>query len=353
MLDLAAIKKYLKTYDGETATLMEVCGTHTAEISHSGILSMLSPKINLVSGPGCPVCVTVAGYIDQLVQISETPGHCVAVFGDMLRVRGTEDSLQDARGRGGNVLMLYSPFDLLQVAQDHPEIQYVFAAVGFETTAPVYAVLIQKIISMKLRNLRILTALKTMPPAIEWICSHQSPSPAHRKITGFIAPGNVSVITGPDVYQPFADRYHLPFAVAGFEPDLLLTAIYALVRHQNEPKVMNLYPQAVEHHGNEKARQLVSQYFSPADAAWRGIGMIPGSGLVLRSEFASLDAGSTNLGFDHNANPQCQCPQVLTGMIKPTQCPLFGSSCTPGTPQGACMVSTEGSCYHWILNRRT
>lgn len=353
MLDSATIKTYLRTYDGTPLSIMEICGTHTAEISRSGILSLLSPKISLVSGPGCPVCVTVAAYIDRLVHIAGQPGHCVAAFGDMLRVRGSEESLQDARSRGGRVKMVYSPFDLLDIAQKDPDTRYVFAAVGFETTAPVYALLLRQAAALGIQNLQILTALKVMPPAIEWICSRQAASQGPRLIDGFIAPGNVSVITGVHIYQQFADRYSLPFAVAGFTPELLLAALYALVRHQNEPKVMNLYREAVLDQGNSTAQQLVSQYFMPSDAAWRGIGVIPGSGLVLRSEHAAFDADSDHLDEDHSSHPLCQCAQILTGSIKPTQCPLFGKACTPETPQGACMVSTEGSCFNWIIHRRT
>jgi hydrogenase expression/formation protein HypD len=339
-------KSYLKNYDGKSLRLMEVCGTHTAEISRCGIVSLLSPKIRLISGPGCPVCVTVTSYIDRLVALSMEPNHVVVSFGDLLRVKGSSQSLNDAKACGGQVRMVYSPMDILKLAVAEPTEIFIFAAVGFETTTPVYALLLDEANNHGIHNIKLLTSLKTMPPVIDWVCGNQS------GIDGFIAPGHVSVITGSEIFQPIAQKYAIPFAVAGFQAEQILLAIYALVRRHGKGEVMNLYPSAVTSEGNPTAQKKVSQYFIPCDAAWRGMRTIKGSGMRLKDEYAAFDAGSVNLTDDHSANPNCRCAKVLTGAISPRQCPLFGKKCNPQSPQGACMVSTEGSCYQYFVNRR-
>lgn len=343
---LTDCKKFLAGYDGPPVTLMEVCGTHTAEISRNGIPGMLSPNIRLVSGPGCPVCVTVTDYIDKLVKLSMEEGFCVVSFGDMLRVKGSRKSLNDARAEGGSVRMVYSPMDMLALAQNDPETIYIFAAVGFETTVPVYALLLQEAEESGVRNIRLLTSLKTMPPAIDWICRN------NQGVDGFLAPGHVSVVTGSRAFAPLARDYQIPFAVAGFTGEQILAAIAALVQNRGKGVVMNLYRSAVTEEGNQKAQALINRYFVPCGAAWRGLGVIPGSGMALREEYRHYDAGSSHLILDQELNPACRCASVLTGSISPAQCPLFGKTCTPQSPQGSCMVSMEGSCYHHFLNHR-
>lgn len=340
------VKQYLREYDGPSVRLMEVCGTHTAAISHCGIAGMLSPKIRLISGPGCPVCVTVTAYIDRLVELSMKPEHVVVSFGDMLRVTGSSRSLNDAKAEGGHVQMVYSPMDTLALAQANPEKTYVFAAVGFETTTPIYAILLEEAIKRKVGNLKILTSLKTMPSAIDWICKNQT------NIDGFIAPGHVSVITGSDSYIDLSKKFGLPFVVAGFEGEQILSAIYALVKLRGKAAVKNFYPTAVTARGNELAQQKVQQYFVPCNAAWRGLGSIADSGMRLRDEYLAFDAGSMNLDEDKGHNPNCRCAKVLIGETLPNECPLFGRVCTPQSPQGACMVSTEGSCHNYYVNKR-
>jgi hydrogenase expression/formation protein HypD len=339
-------KSYLKNYNGEPLRLMEVCGSHTAAISHCGIVSLLSPKIKLISGPGCPVCVTVSSYIDRLVALSMEPNQVVVSFGDLLRVKGSGKNLNDAKAEGGQVQMVYSPMDTLKLAVAEPAKTFIFAAIGFETTTPVYALLLEEAQNKGIHNIKLLTSLKTMPQVIDWVCGNES------GINGFIAPGHVSVITGSDIYQSIANRYHIPFAVAGFEAEQILLAIYALVRRHGKGEVMNLYPSVVTSVGNQSAQQVVSRYFTPCDASWRGMGAIQGSGMQLRPEYERFDAGSENLTEDYSANPNCRCARVLTGAISPRQCPLFGKVCNPQSPQGACMVSTEGSCYQYYVNRR-
>ena len=339
-------KKFLKEYDGAPLNLMEVCGTHTAEIAHCGITSMLSPKLNLVSGPGCPVCVTVTAYIDRLIELCADSKNVIVTFGDLLRVSGKQQSLNDVKALGGYVQMVYSPFDMLKLAAAEPDKTFVFAAIGFETTTPVYAMLLEEAIKAGVQNIKLLTSLKTMPAAINWVCENQG------GIDGFLAPGHVSVITGSQIFKALALKYHIPFAVAGFQGPQILAAIYALVQSRGQAKVLNLYPSVVTETGNETAQRAVQKYFKPSDAAWRGMGIIRDSGMILREEYARFDAGSAGLISDHVTNSRCCCAKVLVGALKPTQCPLFGTECTPQAQQGACMVSTEGSCYQYYINQR-
>ena len=345
-MDIKEITKFLKEYDGEPLAFMEVCGTHTASISENGIPSLLSNKIRLISGPGCPVCVTVAGYIDALCRLALIDNTCVVTFGDLIRVPGSSSSLQEAKSRGGRIKMVYSPFEIIDLAKSDKGTTFVFAAVGFETTTPIYAVLLDRIIQEGITNIRFLTALKTMPAAIDALCQMGN------KVDGFIAPGHVSVITGADIFTPLAKKYSLPFVVSGFKGEELLASIYALVKLKNQGKVLNLYKSAVTEKGNITAQKLVNKYFEPCNAAWRGIGEIANSGMAIRNEYAMYDAGSRAITQDSKKNKACRCGEVITGFASPTECPLFAKACTPENPQGACMVSNEGSCFHYYINNR-
>lgn len=338
------IADFLKNYDGEPVTLMEVCGTHTASIVENGVESMLSDKIRLITGPGCPVCVTVAAYIDKLCQFAKEPNTCVCSFGDMIRVCGSRGSLNDAKAEGGRILMVYSPLDLIDAAKAEPDTTFVFAAVGFETTTPLYAVLLEELINHNIKNVKLLTALKTMPAVIDKVLSMEN------GITGMIAPGHVSVITGYDIFTPFAEKYGIPFVVAGFEGVQLLSAIWALTRLKGNGVVKNLYTEAVKKEKNESSYRLVEKYFEPCSAAWRGLGVIENSGMRLRSEYTEFDAGSDGL-IDDFIPKGCSCAEVITGTKKPEECPLFGKVCTPMNPVGACMVSHEGSCFNYFNNK--
>jgi hydrogenase expression/formation protein HypD len=335
---LAAVKVRLKAYDGPRMRIMEVCGSHTAAIVKNGIPGLLSEQIELVAGPGCPVCVTPTDYIDRLIALSREKDTCVVTFGDLLRVPGSSGTLMQAKNAGGRAEMVYSPFDIIAMAQAVPETTFVFAAVGFETTAPVYALLLDQIVEAHIQNIRFLTALKTMPPVIDALCAGGA------DVQGFIAPGHVAVVTGSDAFKPLAERYQLPFGVAGFSGRHLLYAIDGIVRARGRDTVMNFYPEAVTPGGNVKAQALVAKYFEPGDALWRGIGVIPGSGLFLKSAVQRFDVGSRALQHDHPMNAACRCGEVLKGAIAPQDCPLFKTACTPLHPQGACMVSAEGNC---------
>lgn len=355
-MTLPEITDFLKNYKGKPLTFMEVCGTHTASITENGIPSLISENIRLVSGPGCPVCVTVASYIDKLVELSKTPGTCVVTFGDMLRVRGTERSLRDVGAEGGRVQMVYSPFEILELAKKEQETTFVFAAVGFETTTPIYAMLLEEAEEQGLHNIRLLTALKTMPKVVERVCEEQNEisgfhgTSGFHGIDGFLAPGHVCVITGSEAFRPLAERFGLPFVVAGFEGEELLSAIYALVKLEGKGTVENLYRNAVTEEGNVTAQKKVSEYFEPCDAAWRGMGMIPGSGMRLKEKWKKYDAGSEGLVEDKEDRDGCRCAEVITGKCSPCDCPLHGTVCTPENPVGACMVSMEGACYHYYIN---
>ena len=351
---ITQMKTWLAAYDGPDISIMEVCGSHTAAISKYGISGLLSEKLHLISGPGCPVCVTPTGYIDRLIALAMEENTTVVTFGDLIRVPGRDKSLADVKGEGASVEMVYSPMDILRLAKEDPAQRFVFAAVGFETTTPVYAMLLERLVEEQIQNVQILTALKTMPPVIGWLCEHGS------GIDGFLAPGHVAAVTGADLFEPLARRYQVPFGVAGFGAEELLLAVYGTFRAVEAYRkngllsgVKNYYPSVVSAQGNVHAKELTDTYFEPCDALWRGIGVIAGSGRKLRAEYARFDAGSEILLEDHKKNLACRCDQILMGRLLPGDCPLFGTVCTPMNPQGACMVSEEGSCHQYLMYHRT
>lgn len=343
-LTIEEISKRLSEYDGPKIRLMEVCGSHTAAIGKYGVRSILSPKIELISGPGCPVCVTPTAYVDKLIEIAKQPGYAVVSFGDLLRVPGSKCSLSEAKGQGADVRMVYAPMDTLKLAKADADTIFVFAAVGFETTAPVYTLLLDEIIEKKIENVKLLTSIKTMPMVIKWLLDSSD-------IDGFLAPGHVCAVTGSDYFLELADEYKKPFAVSGFEAEELLIAIYGLVKMVMEQKanediklVQNFYPSVVNKEANPIAKKQIEKYFVTSDAAWRGFGVVKDSGLLLKEEYQKYDAGSAGLYEDKKKNAACSCGEILRGLKKPKDCPLFGKVCTPQNPQGACMVSYEGSC---------
>lgn len=338
-MTLPEMRDFLANYDGPEMNIMEVCGSHTAAISKNGIRGMLSKKIHLISGPGCPVCVTPTAYVDKLIELALAPNTCVVTFGDMLRVPGSKYSLSEVQGMGGRAIMVYSPMDIFALAEKEPETTFVFAALGFETTTPVYALLLEEVIERNIENVKLLTALKTMPGVIAYLCENGA------SIQGYLAPGHVAAVTGSDLFQPLAEKYQIPFAVSGFEGEEILEALCGIVEAGGTNKVLNFYTSVVSAKGNTRAQELVSKYFQKTDAAWRGMGIVPGTGMELRPEYEVYDAGSKALVEDNKRNKACCCDQILMGKMQPQQCPLFGKVCKPLTPQGACMVSEEGSCH--------
>lgn len=331
----------------ETSTrpvrLMEICGTHTMAIFRHGIRSLLPERIELVSGPGCPVCVTSVGEIDRCVKLAEDPGVIVTTFGDMLRVPGSGDSLQGQAGRGADVRMVYASLDALRIASENPNRKVVFLGIGFETTAPTVAAAVQTARDRGISNFSVLSAHKLLPPAMEALVSSDDLG-----INGFLCPGHVSTIIGTSSYDDVASRFGVPCVVAGFEPVDILQSILMLVRQieANEPRAEIQYTRAVAPEGNRAALRLIHEVFEPCDSTWRGLGPIPASGLAFREAFAAFDARTR---FDLSIPPArepagCRCADVLKGTVRPPECPLFRSVCTPRTPIGACMVSSEGTC---------
>ncbi len=337
------VKKLHRIYPGETVKLMEVCGTHTMAIAHYGLRGLMPEGLQLISGPGCPVCVTPTSIINAAISLSEIPDITILTFGDMMRVPGTEKTLELRRAEGADIRILYSSLDMLENAKKEQNKHFVFISVGFETTTPGIALSILQAEEMGLENVSFLVANRLVIPALHALCRAED-----IQIDGFLCPGHVSVIIGWGAYREIAERYHVPCVVAGFEPADILRAVDELVERivSNTPGVGNAYERVVTEGGNMKALEVMRKVFRPAPAEWRGIGVIPDSGLVLRTEYAHLDALKR---FDVPLVTQkepagCRCGDVLKGIIVPTECALFGKKCTPESPVGPCMVSSEGSC---------
>ena len=337
--------QYLRNY-AKPLKIMEVCGTHTTAIAKSGLRELISPSIRLVSGPGCPVCITPSSYIDVLTAYAREKNHTVLSFGDLFKVRGTGESLSDVKAAGADVRMIYSPLETLTLAREHPERLYILAAVGFETTMPLYAVLVEELVRNGVGNVRLLTSLKTMLPALDYVCENET-------VDAFLCPGHVSVVLGSGAYGALCRKYQKPFVIAGFEPEHILCAIYRIVRQieKQRPRVENLYTSVVSAEGQPEAQRLVSRYFTLSNAFWRGIGELKGSGMLLKEAFARFDLGSGDIAPDVPARG-CRCGDVMLGRISPGQCGLFAAGCTPANPQGACMVSSEGACAVWYAAER-
>lgn len=347
-MNIDNVINYLKSYNNKDIKLMEICGTHTASIAENAIQSIISDKIHLISGPGCPVCVTVSSYVDRLCELASQDDNVIVTFGDMIRVPGRKYALKDIKSQGADIRMVYSPMQALDFARREPDKTFIFAAVGFETTTPIYALLIDRAIKDKISNIKLLTALKTMPAVVDRLCGNGA------DIDGFIAPGHVCAVTGAEAFLPLAEKYNIPFAVSGFEAEEILSAIYALVKTIDKGKglgtVMNLYKSVVRQERNEKAFDIVNKYFVPCSASWRGLGEIESSGLILRNEYSRFDAGSADLTADFSKSKGCMCGEIITGKKTPSECPLFKKVCTPENPMGACMVSGEGTCFNLFIN---
>ncbi len=331
---------------GRPVKLMEVCGTHTVELRRQGVRWLLPPEVSLVSGPGCPVCVTPTGYIDNALGLIAGGQAVVASFGDMLRVPGsTGDTLSRHAGEG-RVRMVYSPSQLPDIAR-REKLPVVFLGIGFETTIPVVAAAFKAALAGGVSNLLLYPAFKLLPPALRALIS----DPA-RRVDGFILPGHVSVIIGPEAYSFLEAPGGVPGAITGFDGIEMLLGILMLLRRieRGERGIDNAYPHVVRPGGNPKALGLMEEMLMPADAVWRGLGVIPDSGMALRPGFSVMDA---RLFFDLSERnggdpPGCLCRRVITGDAVPTECPLFAGRCTPEDPVGPCMVSSEGTCAAYL-----
>ena len=319
--------------------LMEVCGTHTMAIARGGIRSILPGNVRLVSGPGCPVCVTPAGFVDGACEIAAR-GAAVVTYGDMLKVPGTDGhSLEKAKALGADVRVVYSPMEALALARREPSRKVVFLGIGFETTTPGTATLLVDAERDGVANLFVLSAHKLIPPAMRLLCGDPE-----TRIDGYICPGHVSVIIGSAPYEALAREFSVPCAIAGFEPVDVLEAVVELLEMiaDAEARVRNLYSAVVRPEGNPRARERIDEAFEPRDAGWRGLGVIPESGLELSSRFSAFDARSA-FGVSMEGgrdDPRCGCGRVVKGAMPPQQCPLFARVCTPASPVGSCMVST-------------
>jgi hydrogenase expression/formation protein HypD len=336
---LAEIRRAVRT----SWTLMEVCGGQTHSLLRHGIDAELEGKVELIHGPGCPVCVTPLEAIDFARDLSLRHGTLLASFGDMLRVPGSRGSLLDARAAGGGVRAVYSPLDAVELARRSPELQVVFLAVGFETTTPTTALAVRQAAALSLENFSLLVAHVRVLPAMEAIVEL-----ADCRVQGFLAAGHVCTVTGCADYAPFVERYRIPVVVTGFEPVDLLQGILQCVRllESGQPGVANCYRRTARDSGNPMAQRLVSDVFEVCDSPWRGFGVIPRGGLRLRDKFRQFDAAVRFRGA-HLAvleAGQCRSADVLAGRIKPTACQSFGTTCTPDRPLGAPMVSSEGAC---------
>ncbi|MEO0073895.1 MAG: hydrogenase formation protein HypD [candidate division WOR-3 bacterium] len=357
----------------EVVTFMEVCGTHTMAVSYFGIRRGVDSRLRLLSGPGCPVCVTGSAEIDAAVAIARLKGVTVLTFGDMMRVPGSIGTLEKSRADGADVRVVYSALDCLRLAESDPRREFVFIGVGFETTAPTVAATVVQARKLRITNLSVLPMFKLIPPALRAVVKYREQLEKSRadvaRLDGFLLPGHVSTIIGHEPYRFLAEDFGLPCVIAGFEASDVLQALLMLLaqllamEHGESAKVEVQYRRIVMPRGNRRARNLMRQVFEKTDSNWRGLGLIPNSGLGFRSEFRSFDARrrfdiareKTGLVTRTSAvrlSEACRCGEVMLGIITPTACELFGRICAPESPVGPCMVSSEGACAAYFRYER-
>lgn len=346
---ILSIAAELKKVSSKEIALMEVCGGHTMSIHRFGLKGLLPPTIHLLSGPGCPVCVSGQHFIDTALAYSKMPGMIITTYGDLIRVPGSNTSLEKEKANGRDIRIVYSTLDALEIARQNPDTKVVFLGIGFETTAPATAAAIVEAKKGQITNFFVLSAHKVMPPVMQALVEEGV------KIDGFIAPGHVTAITGTAIYNMLPNQYGLGVAVAGFEPADLMQAILMLVRQieSGVPKVEIQYQRVVNIQGNLIAQKLLEQVFELKDESWRGLGMIPKSGLKINAEYSSFDAEvQIPVEIPASSEPKgCICGLILRGMKTPKDCKLFGKACTPSDPVGACMVSGEGTCATYYKYR--
>ncbi len=343
----------IRAMSGESFKIMEVCGSHTVAIAKSGVRELLPATVHLVSGPGCPVCVTDNSDIDRFLSLAQVPGVIIATFGDMIRVPGSKTSLQAVRAEGADIRVVYSTLDALEISRQNPDKEVVFLGVGFETTIPTVAVSVEIAERENLHNYSVLSMHKLVPPVLELLVTDPELG-----LDGFINPGHVCSVLGTAPFEFMAGQYGMPSVVAGFEALDILEAIWLLLRQRQEKrsKVEIQYSRVVKPEGSLKAVEYINKYFDPTDAVWRGIGLVPQSGLRLKAEYSLFDAARKfDLPKPKAVNtPGCLCGEILKGRRHPFDCRLFGKTCNPLHPVGPCMVSSEGSCaaYYRYSQRR-
>ncbi len=333
-------------------SFMEFCGGHTHAIMQFGIRQLLPPQVKLLSGPGCPVCVTSQADIDQAIALSRIPNVILTSFGDMIRVPGTTYTLQEASASGSDVRIVYSPLDAVQLAVENPDREVIFLGVGFETTAPGVAASILEAARLGLRNYSVFSMHKYTPPAMKGILNG-----GEVRLSGVIGPGHVATIIGSDAWRFLPERYNMPVVVSGFEPVDILLTVHELVSQvvDGVATVENAYTRSVLPEGNLAALKIMDEVFEVADADWRGFGVLPLSGMAIRAKYAHYDA---KVRFSmpqvpSREPPGCRCGEVLRGIVEPPECPLFAKACTPDHPKGPCMVSDEGACSAYYLYGRS
>lgn len=332
---------------GKTLRFMEVCGTHTVSIFREGIRQLLPAGIELISGPGCPVCVTDQYYMDKALAYAGQEDVIIATFGDMLKVPGSTSSLAQAKAEGADIRVIYTPMEVLALSEENSQKKIVFLAIGFETTIAVIAATIKAVYDAGVENVFFLVSHKLVPPALRALLDR-----GEVNIDGFLLPGHVSVIIGEEPYAFLPKEYNMPCVIAGFDGLEILAAVVSLLKQikEGQPRVDNVYRSVVAKTGNPVAKQLMSTLYKPSDDAWRGIGVLPQSGLQLVAPYDRLDVEKAYpLAVEEKPyyTRGCRCGEVLQGLIKPTECPLFGKVCTPDHAVGACMISVEGSCAAW------
>ena len=336
----------IRRLDSRPVSLMEVCGTHTVTMFRHGIRDLLPATVRLISGPGCPVCVTTNADIDKAIAMASQPEVTLVTFGDMMKVPGSYSSLSEAKAEGADVRVVYSPRDAIKVAQKRPERSVVFFGVGFETTAPTIAACVVEAEALGLTNFSVFAVHKLIPPAMEALLES-----GEVRIDGFLCPGHVSLVIGSQPYEFIPERFGVPCVITGFEPlDILQGVEMLLLQIQNGARRVEIqYGRGVQPQGNPRAREFLARVFQVADADWRGLGTIRASGLKLQPAYAAFDAErvlvvETPPPKEHKG---CLCGEVLRGVTTPPECPLFGTACTPERPVGPCMVSAEGTCAGW------
>jgi hydrogenase expression/formation protein HypD len=337
------IRVFQDNFSDLHCTLMEVCGTHTQVIRKAGIHQLLPQGIRLLSGPGCPVCVTGSGYIEQALGLSSQPKTIITTFGDLLRVPGNSGTLTEARANGARIRVVYSPLDAVELAKSNPENEVIFLGVGFETTAPVIALAIQTARQEGVKNFSVLPALKVLRPALEILLAD-----ADVQLDGLIGPGHLGVIIGAGAFAFLVSQYSLPTVITGFQPTQLWLGLTALAKQikKGQARLENMYSQVVSEEGNQWAKQLMHEVFVPEDTEWRGLGSVPGSGFGFSQIYHDYDARNRfkMQPIQSIEPPGCLCGSILLGKAEPEVCPHFGRNCQPDHPVGPCMVSSEGTC---------
>ncbi|MCQ6277331.1 hydrogenase formation protein HypD [Bacillus sp. V3B] len=339
VIDLA---KRFKDETGRIPVFMEVCGSHTMALAKTGIKTRLKDYVQLIAGPGCPVCVTDQKSIDAMIQLSEEPNRILCTFGDMMRVPGSKSTLMKAKTAGKDIRVVYSPLDSVKIAEENLDKEVIFLGIGFETTIPILALAVREVKRKNVKNYSIWMTTKLVEPVLRVLLQS-----GEVKLDGFLLPGHVSVVLGKQSYHFLAEEFDISGVITGFEPVELLSGIYKLLQLHLEKKVniLNDYTYVVSDEGNVVAQNLIEEYLESHDEAWRGIGTIPKSGLVLKKQYAQYDAKKKfNISIGEPRKTKCRCGEIIQGLITPEECVLFNKGCTPTHPIGPCMVSTEGTC---------